>query len=87
MKWGKKGGEGAYGLRLADDGGDGAGGVGEDGGGVHPLQVHVRRHVQARHLPPPLLLLLADLQEKFSSLFLRRRVWKLVWKCCNGGLT
>jgi len=54
----------AYGLRLADDVGDGRGGFAEDGRGVHPLQVDVRRHVQARHprrlrpslrlpLPPP----------------------------------
>jgi hypothetical protein len=45
---------GAYGLGLADDGGDGLGGVGEDGGGVHPIQVHVGRHVEARHLPSPI---------------------------------
>ena len=47
----------AYSLWLADDIGDGLGGFGEDGGGVHPLQVHVGRHVQARHprsLPLPL---------------------------------
>jgi hypothetical protein len=40
---------GAYDLRLADDGGDDLGGFSEDGGCVHPIQVDVRRHVQARH--------------------------------------
>jgi hypothetical protein len=51
------GGTGAYGLGLADDGGDGLGGISEDGRGVHPIQVDVRRHVQARH--PRSLMILA----------------------------
>jgi hypothetical protein len=53
LKGGQGGGRRAYGLGLADDGGDGLGGFGEDGGGVHPIQVHVRRHVQARHSRSP----------------------------------
>jgi len=72
--WGKGKAE-AYGLWLADDVGDGLGGFGEDGGGVHPLQVHVGRHVQARHprsLPLPLPPLRDCLRlAAFSSALLR----------------
>jgi len=73
----------AYGLWLADDVGDGLGGFGEDGGGVHPLQVHVGRHVQARHprslpLPLPPLRDCLRLAAFSSSALLRSLLFSLV---------